>query len=190
MKILLLQICFLLPFLLGAADLRDLLNVPAETFWERDAAALQKSAGVPFASGTKDRKSIRYPVKKKQTTGKLLWLDQPVCEVVCSLTSPGGKLQAMEISIYNRGDAGRMPDRDFKRLREQTELEIGKLSGSSTPPARDRTGAGSPGCSPGNPSHRRRDTGPRPAAGPASAFPPRPGPCSLCRPARHSPAER
>ncbi|MBO5689828.1 MAG: hypothetical protein J6S73_07830 [Lentisphaeria bacterium] len=138
MKILLLQICFLLPFLLGAADLRDLLNVPAETFWERDAAALQKSAGVPFASGTKDRKSIRYPVKKKQTTGKLLWLDQPVCEVVCSLTSPGGKLQAMEISIYNRGDAGGMPERDFKRLREQTELEIGKLSGSSTPPERDR----------------------------------------------------
>ncbi len=137
MKFLVLLCASMFFCLLDAADLQTLLTPPDGTFWERDAAALTKSAGVSFRWGSRDRKSIRYAIPEGQT-GKLQWLDRPVCEVICNFDSPGGKLQSMEISIYNRGDAGAMPDRDFRRLRDRAEEEIGRLSGCSEPPERDR----------------------------------------------------
>ena len=122
----------LLAGLLGAADLQNLLVPENGTFWERGPRELEAQAGVRFAWGSKDRKLIRYSVPKGGLAS-LQWLGENVCEVLCTLKTPGGRLQSMTVSVYNRGDAGAMPDRKFKRLREQAEEAVVKLAGEVVP---------------------------------------------------------
>ena len=129
--------CFVCAGMLAAADLHALLTPEKGTFWTRDAAILRKSAGVPLQWGSRDRKSLRYSAKKGTPSG-LKWLDQPVCEVLCSLDSPGGKLQSMTVSIYNRGDGGFMAEDDFKKLRTRVESAVSELAGAAGAPLRDR----------------------------------------------------
>ncbi|MBR2642664.1 MAG: C39 family peptidase [Lentisphaeria bacterium] len=137
MKKILLLLWTVLAVLASGADLQTLLTPPAGSFWNRGVADLQKNTGVKFRWGTRDRKSIRYS-PKKGTVSALKWLDQPVCEILCTLGSPAGKLQSMTISIYNRGDGGAMNDRDFRRLQERAEDAVSKLAGSNVQPVRDR----------------------------------------------------
>ncbi len=137
MRFLILAAVFFAAGMLSAADLQPLLAPSVGMFWSRDAAALQKSAGVRFAWGTRDRKQIRYAAKKG-TVSALKWLDHPVCEVLCELTGPEGKLRSMTVSVYNRGDGGFLPEGKFKQLRTRAEAAVAELAGPGVEPVRER----------------------------------------------------
>lgn len=127
----------LLAGLLNAADLQDLLAPAPGTFWTRGARELMGQAGVRFAWGSNDRKLMRYSAPRGNTAA-LQWLGRDVCEVLCTLKTPEGQLQSMTVSVYNRGDAGPMQAREFKKLQEQAEETVGKLVGESIYPLRER----------------------------------------------------
>ena len=122
---------------LSAAELQGLLTPEPGTFWTRGARDLMTQSGVRFAWGSNDRKLMRYSAPRGGG-GTLQWLGQNVCEVLCTLKTPEGQLQSMTISVYNRGDAGPMPDRQFKLLREKAEAAVSKLAGEAVVPVRER----------------------------------------------------
>ena len=145
MKILLTVSCLLLALLLAGGDVRPLL-VPADgKFWDRGPAELARAAATgrsphqagPLVWSKRDRTQLRYAGGKDPSA--LVWEKTvPVCEILFDLDYPGGKLSAMTVSIYNRGDAGPMDDAAFRKLRELSENAVAELSGVKTPPERDR----------------------------------------------------
>lgn len=117
-------------------DLQKLLTPPEGSFWNRKAPQLQREAGTPLRWVSRDRTQLRYV--PRQRGPRLKWLDTPVCEILFELDGPSGHLKTLFISIYNRGDAGAMEDRKFKRLQEQAETAVGQLAGSLAEPVRER----------------------------------------------------
>ena len=140
-----LAICGLLTgFALLAADIRGLL-APEGSFWERGPAELARAAGAggdphragPLVWSRRDRTQLRYAGGKNAEP--LVWeRSTRVCEILFDLDPPGGKLSAMTVSIYNRGDAGAMDGPAFRKLREEAEKVVAELAGTDVPPERDR----------------------------------------------------
>lgn len=131
--------------LLAGADIRPLLAPADGNFWERGPAELARALAAghsphhppPLMWSKRDRTQLRYVGTKD--SAPLVWeRTTRVCEILFDLDSPGGKLSAMTVSLYNRGDAKPMDDAAFRKLRENAETVVADLSGVKTPPERDR----------------------------------------------------
>lgn len=101
-------------------DLKDLLE--AEGFWQQDAAALEAlEKKSPFEWVSESRTELRA------SGVPMRYLDLPVAEAVIRLVE--GKPREVFLSVYNRGDLGRVADDEFEAMLERTVQALDSRAG-------------------------------------------------------------
>jgi len=123
----------LLAQLLPGAEL-DSLPKQGSALWNVSGAAIQQQ--YPGFFRWEDKRQNRLRFNRVDSKKKLTVFAMPVQEVICEYRQ--GKLDAIQISIYNRGDAGPMPERDFDALVNRLLRETARQFGAGRIPERQR----------------------------------------------------
>ena len=137
MKTLFLLISLVFALAAGAAELDKLLLTRAE-LWKMSGDAVMTNLPDAFQwmDGTKTR--MRYNTHESKTP--LTLFGSRVLEAIFDLAD--GRISALKVSFYNRGDAGELPKKAFDAEQEKIEGKLAAFVGGNVEPQSQNMSAG------------------------------------------------
>ncbi len=118
------------------AEFENLFAAPAIDLWQSNAAGLSKRLGVTLQQGDREGSIFRYYGRKSRE--QLTVAGIGIQELIAN--QKDGRIDELEISVHNRGDAPGMPLQTFRDDRKKLESFV--ASGIEGEPQHDRARLG------------------------------------------------